>query len=162
MTEKPRVAQALVADDDPTLRLLLCQALGNWGYGVLEASDGQQAVDMAIAHQPAIVFMDLLMPVLDGYAACQAIRQSAEAAHIPIIVVTGREDIEAIEAAFQAGATDFTTKPINWPLLRHRLQFVLRASDAFREVKASEQRYALAARGANDGLWDWDLRRNHI
>jgi len=162
MTDIPRVSQALVADDDPTLRLLLSQALGNWGYSVLEASDGQQAVDMAIAHQPAIVFMDLLMPVLDGYAACQAIRRSPEAAHIPIIVVTGREDIEAIEAAFQAGATDFTTKPINWPLLRHRLQFVLRASDAFREVKASEQRYALAARGANDGLWDWDLLHNRI
>lgn len=162
MTVKPRVAQALVADDDPTLRLLLSQALINWGYSVFEATDGRQAVDMAIAHQPTVVFMDLLMPVLDGYAACQAIRRSPEAAHVPIIVVTGREDIEAIEAAFQAGATDFTTKPINWPLLRHRLQFVLRASDALREVKASEQRYALAARGANDGLWDWDLLCNRV
>jgi diguanylate cyclase (GGDEF)-like protein/PAS domain S-box-containing protein len=158
----PRNPKALVADDDETLRILLGQALANWGFEVISAEDGRQALELTRTRHPDVIFMDLLMPVMNGYETSAAIRQLPEGADIPIIMVTGLDDLDSIDAAYQAGATDFITKPINWPLLRHRLQFVLRASRAHREVRASEQRYALAAKGANDGLWDWDLTRNRM
>ena len=72
-------------------------------------------------------------------------------------MLTSLEDIESIERAFQIGATEFIVKPINWALLPHKLNYVLRASNALRDLHHSEERYALASAGANDGLWDWDL-----
>ncbi|NJD07599.1 MAG: EAL domain-containing protein [Methylococcaceae bacterium] len=153
---------ALVADDDETLRILLCQALANWGFDVMAARDGREAQELAGKRLPDVIFMDLMMPVLDGYQASRAIRQLSDGLDIPIIVVTGHEDLESIETAYEAGVTDFITKPINWALLKHRLQFVLRASRVRRELRASEQRYALAAQGANDGLWDWDLVHSNM
>ncbi len=155
-------ACVLIADDDPTIRLLMSAALADSGIRIIEAGNGKEALEAFQREKPDLVVMDVLMPVMDGYESCNRIRQLPEGEHTPIIMVTGLEEVEAIDEAYNAGATDFITKPIAWPILRQRIAYILRASRTTRALAVSKERYALAARGANDGLWDWDLIRNRI
>jgi len=128
----------LVVDDDPTLRILVRATLEKVGFEVEEAEDGEAALTQFIKHHPAIILMDVDMPKLDGYEACRRIRADAIGAHIPILMVTGLEDVDSIDRAYSAGATDFISKPINWSLLSHRVRYVLRASTTYKELRTSE------------------------
>ena len=128
----------LVVDDDPTLRMLVRAALEKAGFHVEDAEDGEAALVKFIKHQPAVILMDVEMPKLNGYDACRRIREDAIGAHIPILMVTGLEDIDSVNRAYSAGATDFLPKPINWPLLSHRVRYVLRASRTYEELRTSE------------------------
>jgi diguanylate cyclase (GGDEF)-like protein len=128
----------LVVDDDPTLRMLVRAALEKAGFHVEDAEDGEAALIKFIKHQPAVILMDVEMPKLNGYDACRRIREDAIGAHIPILMVTGLEDIDSVNRAYSAGATDFLPKPINWPLLSHRVRYVLRASRTYEELRTSE------------------------
>ena len=87
------------------------------------------------------------MPNMDGFAACRAIRDLPNGATVPIMMVTGGDDLEAVTNAYEAGATDFVSKPINWPILGHRVLYVLRASDAIVRLRIADaqNRAVLAA-----------------
>ncbi len=138
----------LVADDDPVMRLLMLEMLQQVGLDAIEAEDGRQALALARAEQPDLILMDVEMPHLDGFAACRAIRRSEGGiASVPIVMVTGGDDIEAVTSAYEAGATDFVSKPINWPILGHRVLYVLRASDAIARLRIADaqNRAVLAA-----------------
>ena len=124
----------LVADDDPAARYLLTATLTGEGYTVVEAEDGHQAVRAVADVRPDIVLMDVEMPGLDGYQACAAIRRSCEGRDLPIVMVTGREDSESVDRAFEMGATDFIAKPINWHLINHRLRYILRGARNLRAL----------------------------
>jgi PleD family two-component response regulator len=126
----PEPIKVLIVDDEVTMRLLTRATLENNGFTVAEAEDGQEALSLFKSFQPTLVLMDVLMPNLDGFATCLALRQLPRGEHVPIIMVTGLEDLISINRAYDAGATDFITKPINWPLLAHRLRYVLRSSQA--------------------------------
>ena len=102
----------LVVDDDPTLRVLVRATLEKSGFRVEEAEDGEEALRKFIKFQPAAILMDVEMPKLGGYEACKRIREDAIGAHIPILMVTGLEDLDSINRAYAAGATDFLAKPI--------------------------------------------------
>lgn len=128
----------LVVDDDPTLRMLVRATLEKAGFQVEDAEDGEAALIKFIKHQPAVILMDVEMPKLNGYDACRRIREDAIGAHVPILMVTGLEDVDSVNRAYSAGATDFLPKPINWPLLSHRVRYVLRASRTYEELRASE------------------------
>lgn len=128
----------LVVDDDPTLRMLLRTALEKADFRVVEADNGETALKQFIEHRPAAIMMDVEMPTLNGYDACRRIREDAVGAHVPILMVTGLEDIDSVNRAYAAGATDFIPKPINWPVLSYRLRYVLRASNTVEELRASE------------------------
>ncbi|MFQ5609291.1 MAG: response regulator, partial [Woeseiaceae bacterium] len=128
----------LVVDDDPTLRMLVRATLEKSGFHVEDARDGEEALRKFIQHQPAIILMDVEMPKLNGYETCKRIRADAVGAHIPILMVTGLEDIESVNRAYSAGATDFLAKPINWSLIGHRVQYALRASRTYHELRTSE------------------------
>ena len=128
----------LVVDDDPTLRMLVRATLEKAGFHVEDAEDGEAALVKFIKHQPAVILMDVEMPKLNGYDACRRIREDAIGAHIPILMVTGLEDIDSVNRAYSAGATDFLPKPINWPLLSHRVRYLLRASRTYEELRTSE------------------------
>jgi len=128
----------LVVDDDPTLRMLVRATLEKAGFEVEDAEDGEAALVKFIKYQPAVILMDVEMPKLNGYDACRRIREDAIGAHVPILMVTGLEDIDSVNRAYSAGATDFLPKPINWPLLSHRVRYVLRASRTYEELRASE------------------------
>ncbi len=152
----------LVADDDPMIRLLAQQALGSRSFKVEQAENGQDAFEIFKAKSPDLILCDVMMPVIDGFELCSSIRGTKQGEHVPIVMLTGLNDGKSIKHAFSVGATDFCEKPINWELLPYKLNYILRASSTLSDLKASEERYSLVARGANDGLWDWDCINNHV
>jgi predicted signal transduction protein with EAL and GGDEF domain/FixJ family two-component response regulator len=151
----------LVADDDPVMRLLMLEMLESVGLTGIEAADGAQAVALAHARTPDLILLDVEMPKMDGFAACRAIRDLPNGATVPIVMVTGGDDVEAVTNAYEAGATDFVSKPINWPILGHRVLYVLRASDAIVRLRIADaqNRAVLAAipdtffRMSRDGVY---------
>jgi predicted signal transduction protein with EAL and GGDEF domain/FixJ family two-component response regulator len=154
-------AVVLVADDDPVMRLLMVEMLDGVGLDAIEAEDGDQAVALARERSPDLILMDVEMPKMDGFAACRAIRDAANGVTVPIVMVTGGDDLEAVTNAYEAGATDFVSKPINWPILGHRVLYVLRASDAIVRLRIADaqNRAVLAAipdsffRMSRDGIY---------
>lgn len=143
----PRRGLVLVADDDPVMRLLMRQMLTQVGLDVIEAEDGVQALARYRHGGPDLVMLDVDMPQLDGFAVCRTIRAQETGASVPIIMVTGSDEIEAVTRAYEVGATDFVSKPINWPILGHRVLYVLRASDAIARLRIADahNRAVLAA-----------------
>jgi predicted signal transduction protein with EAL and GGDEF domain/FixJ family two-component response regulator len=161
----------LVADDDPVMRLLMLEMLDGVGLDAIEAEDGEQAVQLARERSPDLILMDVEMPKMDGFTACRAIRDAANGAMVPIVMVTGGDDLEAVTNAYEAGATDFVSKPINWPILGHRVLYVLRASDAIVRLRIADaqNRAVLAAipdaffRMSRDGVYlDYEPGRTGI
>ncbi|KFC62651.1 bifunctional diguanylate cyclase/phosphodiesterase [Massilia sp. LC238] len=144
----PKRGTVLVADDDPVMRMLMLEMLAQVGLDAIEAADGAAAVELARSRSPDLILMDVEMPRMDGFAACEAIRDAeADGASVPIVMVTGGDDLEAVTRAYEAGATDFVSKPINWPILGHRVLYVLRASDAIARLRIADaqNRAVLAA-----------------
>ena len=121
----------LIVDDDGSFRFLTGEALEQNGFRVIEADDGDVALERFQEQLPDIVLLDVMMPRLDGYATCEKLRELSYGHHVPILMLTGREDPESIERAYEVGATDFLTKPPNYLLLARRLWYVLRASCYF-------------------------------
>lgn len=158
-TKRPR---ALIVDDDPIARHLASEALFAAGFDAEEAEDGERALLAADASYPDLVLLDVEMPGLNGFETCTELRRRSPDHEIPILIVTSSTDSETIERAFAAGATDFIGKPVDWQLLQHRVRFVMRASNAFSEVRhtlselrLSEERLAKAQRLAHIGSWEW-------
>jgi diguanylate cyclase (GGDEF)-like protein len=137
----------LVADDDPVMRLLMLEMLGQVGLDAIEAENGEQAVELYQSLSPDLILLDVDMPGMDGFAACREIRRLETTVTVPIIMVTGGDEIESVTHAYEVGATDFVSKPINWPILGHRVLYVLRASDAIARLRIADatNRAVLAA-----------------
>lgn len=146
----------LVVDDDFTMRLLVSEALSQSGFRVIEAGDGRQGLELFAEHLPVIVLLDVMMPVMDGFTMCSTLRSLPEGRHVPVLMMTGLEDVDSVTQAYAAGATDFITKPINYNLLGYRVRYMLRAFEAMEQLKDSEHRLANAQRIANLGSWEWD------
>lgn len=138
-TPKPH-AKVLVADDDMNVRLLTRQCLEAEGMEVVEAADGQEALDVFVRERPDFVFLDVEMPVMTGLEVCRRIRAMPQGENIPVMIVTGSDDRQSIDDGFDAGATQYKTKPVNWSLLGRDVQFILRASNAFISLKRQEDR----------------------
>ncbi|MBT8065632.1 MAG: EAL domain-containing protein [Gammaproteobacteria bacterium] len=124
----------VIADDDPTIRTLMKTSLVKDGFDVIDVENGALACIEFAKHEPVMVLLDVEMPIQDGFSACSQIRRLPGGESVPIVMVTGRDDIEAVEEAYQAGATDFIAKPINWPIFSHRVQYILRASKDYRDM----------------------------
>ncbi len=146
----------LVVDDDTASRIILREALERADLLVEEADDGAFAVEIFTALAPDIVLLDLVMPMMDGFAACAAIRDLPGGAHVPVVMMTGLDDTDSIHRAFEVGATSFITKPINYLLLTYRLQYLLRAQSTADQLRESEARLSRAQRLAKLGHWEWD------
>jgi two-component system cell cycle sensor histidine kinase/response regulator CckA len=129
----------LVVDDDANSRLLTRAALEPHGFLVAEAADGAAAIALCQEDRPDLVLLDVLMPEMDGYETCAALRRLPEGDLLAIVMMTGLEDIDSITRAFQTGANDFITKPINWTLLYFRVQYLLMASRALLQRKYLEE-----------------------
>ena len=133
-------AKILVCDDDQNVRLLTRQCLEADDMEVVEAADGLEAIDVFIAERPDLVFLDVEMPGMTGLEVCQRIRKMPQGESIPIMIVTGSDDRRSIDQGFEAGATQYKTKPVNWSLLGRDVQYMLRASNAFNALKRQEDR----------------------
>jgi diguanylate cyclase len=130
----------IVIDDDPMIRLLVGKALQAVGLSVLEAASGEEGLRVFNENGADAVLLDVMMPSgMDGYATCAALRSHETGQHIPVLMMTGREDLESINQAYEVGATDFITKPINIPLLGHRVRYMLRASHTTRQLSESQR-----------------------
>ena len=150
------VARVLMVDDDDMQRLLARTALENAGFAVIEAADGSELLDAFHSHQPDIVVLDVLMPVMDGFDACTRLRADPRGRHVPVLMMTGLDDVESINRAYEVGGTDFVTKPFNFEILGHRLRYMLRGKRDADALRASEQRLQLAQRIARLGHWESD------
>ncbi|MET3134648.1 diguanylate cyclase (GGDEF)-like protein [Oxalobacteraceae bacterium GrIS 1.11] len=145
--QSPKRGVVLVADDDPVMRLLMLEMLAQVGLDAIEAGDGMEALALYQSMAPDLILLDVDMPAMDGFSVCRAIRRLESAASVPIIMVTGGDELEAVTHAYEEGATDFVSKPINWPILGHRVLYVLRASDAIARLRIADahNRAVLAA-----------------
>jgi diguanylate cyclase (GGDEF)-like protein len=126
---------AIIADDEDIGRLLLAETAIASGLQPVCFNNGVSALDSALSQEVAIVLLDVDMPGMDGYAVCRRLRAEARFSTVPIVIVTGHEDSAAISRAFDAGATDFVSKPVNWALLPRRLAYILRNAAAAERIE---------------------------
>jgi len=130
----------LVVDDDPAMRMLARAALGGEGYAVQEADDGAAALSLLAVVKPDLILLDVMMPGMDGFAVCEQVRKLAGQERLPVCMMTGLDDTGSIHRGYQAGATDFITKPINWLILGYRVRHILRASRALDDLYRAESK----------------------
>ena len=133
MTRKAQ--RILLADDDPIYREVASEALEKAGHIITQANDGGQAIERLAAQAFDAAIVDLSMPVADGLTVIAALRCGTLNAHIPVIVITGHDDAAAVEKAYEAGATSFLTKPLNWVLFTPHVEFVLRSGQIESELR---------------------------
>ena len=103
----------LVVDDSATSVMWQSMILRKGPYEVFTASDGQAGVEVAAAQRPDLVLMDVVMPRMNGFEACAAIRSAEATRDVPIIMVTTRSEMASVEAGFANGCTEYITKPID-------------------------------------------------
>lgn len=151
-------ALVLVVDDEELVRTLVREALEQAGLEVCEATNGLQALQEFAARRPDIVVLDVMMPEMDGFTACSKLRGSPQGSRVPILMMTGSDDSVSIASAYEHGATDFITKPINPTILSHRVRYMLRGSNTLDALLRSEARLGLAQRIAKIGNWEWQPR----
>src|SRR5438874_4274234 len=136
----PVPASILVVDDDPIVCEVMRTALENDGFAVIEAADGVEGCRLYEKHRPDLLLVDIMMPRMDGYELCRELRRRPAAACVPILVVTSLDDLASIARAYDAGATDFMSKPSNWAILNYRVRYILRAE----ELRRNQERLIAA------------------
>ena len=134
------MATVLVVDDDPGARLLVGSALEVAGFRVFTAADGKSAMSEFQAHPADCVVLDVVMPGMSGFDVCRELRALASSRHVPILMQTSLDDMQSVQRAYNAGATDFTTKGINPMLLAERGKFLVRAKETQDQLRDSEAR----------------------
>lgn len=135
-TKKPT---ALIADDSLVNRRLLNEMLKRMGYDIIEASDGEQAVEAFKEHRPDIVFMDISMPVMDGFEATRIIKANSGGVFTPLFIVTALQENLALTEGVAAGADDFLTKPISMELLQAKIAAMQRIQELHRTLDEKNQ-----------------------
>jgi diguanylate cyclase (GGDEF)-like protein len=164
----------LVADDDKTIRMFLREFMEQEGYRVVEVTDGKECLDAYKNVKPDLVLLDAMMPVMDGFTCCKELIQIAKNNLVlalanfdsgsslgntlisklwertPILMITGLDDPKSVDLAFEAGASDFVTKPIHWAVLRQRVRRLLQQAQLYKQLEAANQ--ALQQLANVDGL----------
>lgn len=107
---RPRV---LVVDDDPAIRLVCATSLGLDGYDVIEAANGQEAIDLAFTGAADVILLDISMPVLDGFGVAAALRADKRTRALPFVFLTGELDPHITQEGYAAGAAGFFAKPFD-------------------------------------------------
>lgn len=151
----------LVTDDDPVMRKMICHRMKQDGYRVIEASNGEECLDAYQLESPDLILLDAMMPVMDGFTCCQLLSKIIRSGHsrrkfdslhedsplsqtdqilasierTPILMVTGLDDTESVDYAFEMGATDFIRKPIHWAVLRQRVRRLIQQSNLYQQLE---------------------------
>lgn len=141
LSENQQSPLVLVVDDDVFMRSMLQNLLEEQGYRVTEAQNGVNALEEFQHCSPDLVLMDAAMPVMDGFMACAQLKKLETGADIPVIMITALDDEQSVNRAFEAGATEYITKPVHWSVLRHRVEIILHARQAAAALEASEARF---------------------
>lgn len=157
-----RQGSLLVVDDNELNRDALARRLRLKGYTVTVAAEGSEALRLSQQHVFDLVLLDVEMPGTSGLEVLGQLRHDHSRTELPVIMVTARSQGADIVEAFGLGANDYVTKPIDFPVALARIDTHLSHKWAVEDLRDSEQRYALAVHGSNDGLWDWNLLTNEV
>jgi len=132
----------LIAEDDSATRLLMRNALEQEGYRVEEAMDGIDAIEACQRFNPDMILMDAVMPKMNGFEACEHLKKKSgnNGNTVPILTITGLNDENSVERSYEAGAQDFITKPIHWPVLLQRMRRILDANYTKKILARERQR----------------------
>jgi predicted signal transduction protein with EAL and GGDEF domain/DNA-binding NarL/FixJ family response regulator len=148
-------AQVLLVDDDEVNLLVVCAALRERGFAVTQVTSGEEALERLAEAAPDVLVLDAMMPGLDGFETCRAVRERVGFESLPVLMLTGLDDDASISRAYEAGATDFFVKSNQWNLLAGRLRYLLRASRTRRELERSKSKLARAQDLARMGSFEW-------
>lgn len=152
----------LVVDDDEALRVLLREVLFASGFQVIEAGNGEEALAQYQQHQPDLVLLDILMPLMDGYETCSRLRRISKSMPLPILMLTAMDDVTTVARAYQAGATDFCIKPLNPVLLVEKVRNALRVRDTEIDLLEHKNKLSHSQRLAGMGYWECDLATGRV
>ena len=155
-------SRLLIVDDNEMNRDMLARRLTRNGYFVDIAEDAKQLMQRIKQNSVDLVLLDIEMPEISGLDALKTLRENYSPVQLPIIMVTAKIQSEDIVKALNLGANDYLTKPVDLPVALARIGTQLSHKRAQEALRESEERYALAARGANDGLWDWNLLTGRV
>ena len=152
----------LIVDDNEMNRDMLARRLERNGYLVDVVESAKQLMQRVKQNTVDLVLLDIEMPEVSGLDALKTLRESYSPVQLPIIMVTAKSQSEDIVKALNFGANDYLTKPVDLPVALARIGTQLSHKRAQEALRESEERYALAARGANDGLWDWNIQTGRV
>src|SRR5438094_622842 len=152
----------LIVDDNEMNRDMLARRLARKGYEIGLAENAQQLLKRVEQDGVDLVLLDIEMPEISGLDALKILREAYTPIELPVIMVTAKNQSEDIVKALELGANDYLTKPIDFPVAVARIGSQLSHKRAQEALRESEERYALAAQGANDGLWDWNVLTNFV
>jgi len=122
---RQRSGKILVVDDEVLLRTVICDGLQAAGHSVLPVSSGEEALKVAKAEHPACVLLDIMMPGLDGYDTCAALKADSETASIPVILISATTDVRVVDRAENVGAIAVLPKPVPIEQLQHAVALAL-------------------------------------
>src|SRR5213080_4184274 len=152
----------LIVDDNEMNRDMLARRLERNGYLVDVVESAKQLMQRVKQNTVDLVLLDIEMPGISGLDALKTLRESHSPVDLPIIMVTAKSQSEDVVKALNLGANDYLTKPVDLPVALARIGTQLSHKRAQEALRESEERYALAARGANDGLWDWNIQTGRV
>src|SRR5437870_5406524 len=151
----PRKPLILIVDDDEMERFLQREILEAADFDVVAADSGAAALRLFAEQKPDLVVLDVMMPEMSGFEVCRAIRELPGGRNAPVLVATALDDIDSIDRAYRAGATDFIDKPINWSILPHHVRYMLRSHETLENLVVSRQYLAEAQRIAGLSNFRW-------
>ena len=138
----------LIVDDDEIVRMIMRAELEDAGFCVRDAADGLAALELCREQLPDLLVVDVMMPRMDGYDLCRELRTWPEWAFVPILMATGLDDGASVSKAYEAGATDFIPKPLQWVILKQRIRYMLRSARAFDELRQNQHHLVQAKEAA--------------
>jgi class 3 adenylate cyclase len=130
----------LVVDDDEANRMLLRDPLEAHGYEIIEAENGEQALQKVEQRPPDVILLDVMMPQMDGFEVCRRLKKDARTAHIPVLIVTALSERMERMMGIAAGASDFLSKPVDLQELTLRVNHAVHAKRLFDQLQAEQAR----------------------
>ena len=137
-----KVPRILVVDDDCAIRSLLRESFEDAGFVVEEASSGPRALIQVRAFRPNLVLLDVVMPEMDGFEVCRRVHELCGFEHLPVLLMTALDGVEYVNRAYESGAVDVLSKPLNWVSLIHRVQQLVdtgRVAARLQEIERHQQ-----------------------
>lgn len=138
-SRKSRISTLLLVDDDSVNRIVLKGMLTKYGYNVMVAEDGDQAVKMHQQKQPDLILMDVMMPVMDGYEAAEIIKKNSINSYTPLMFLTAITDDDALAKCVESGGDDFLSKPYSPVILKAKIEALLRMRDLYKEKQIQNE-----------------------
>ena len=156
MVDRVGPDQIVVVDDDDALQTLMRHMLRVPGTSLVPASSGEEALAAIRQGLPELLLLDAILPDTTGFELCRRLREEHPSEELPILMITALQDAASVDAAFEAGADDYITKPINWAVLRQRVTRLLAAQRSRNELATTERVMERLIEHAPDALLSLD------